>query len=153
MDEPVTASGLVVRALSVGAAALAKGALGQAGKDAYEALRNRVRRWAAHDVEQLEASPESANRKAVVAEVIEKQSDDERARLSALAEALVKSLCDQVEAGRPVGVDVGSLKAIEVHLGRISVRTGTGFKATRVDASGTFRIDEIETGVHRPGKH
>ncbi|MGF1605217.1 MAG: hypothetical protein ACFB22_02655 [Rhodothalassiaceae bacterium] len=78
--------------LSAGADLVAKGALGAAGKYAYEALRDRVARWAGRDVEQLEARPEPNHRAGALAEVVEDQPQDEQAIVQALAETLKQQL-------------------------------------------------------------
>lgn len=71
MPEPVTAGVLVGSALSAGATTLANGALGEAAKDAYSAVKNAVLCWAGHEVEALEAKSGSPARKAVIAEFID----------------------------------------------------------------------------------
>jgi hypothetical protein len=151
MVEPITTGALVAGALSAGAGALAKGALGQAGKEAYTALKNTLLRWAGNDVEQLEARPDSDSRKAVIAETIDEKTDEQRSELAALAESLVAALRKDAVAHGPTGIDIGKLDAMEVQLGQITARTGTGFKAAEVKTSGVFRADKIETGETRSG--
>lgn len=41
---------------------------------------------------------------------------------------------------------------MEVRLGEIVVRAGTGFEANEVKVQGTFAINKIETGAGGPGK-
>jgi hypothetical protein len=92
MIDPTTTGALVAAALSAGASALAKGAIGQAGKEAYEALKGALMSWAGQDVSKLEERPESESRKAVVAELTDEQSEQERGRIAILAEALVREM-------------------------------------------------------------
>ena len=73
MDEPVTTGAFVAGVLAAGASALAKGALGAAGKDAYKALKALVTRIAGPNVEQIEAKPDSDARAEVLAELVEEQ--------------------------------------------------------------------------------
>lgn len=97
MVEPVTTGALVAGALSGGAAALAKGMLGEAAKDAYKKLKNAVTAWGGHDVQSLEQHPESAPREAIVAELVDTRDEREKAQIAALARALMDELGD---AGR-----------------------------------------------------
>ena len=151
MVEPISTGALVVGVLSMGAAAFAKGALGQAGKDAYESLRGAVVRFASHDTEQLEKNPDSENRKAVLADDIDEQSKEEQARLAELAAMAAKVFREEAEAGRPIGVEIGQLKAVEVQLGTITTGQGTSFKVDTVE-TGKFSIDRITTGKDASGK-
>ena len=54
MADPVTIGVLTASALAMAGEAALKGAVGEAAKDAYKALKNRVARWAGSDVEALE---------------------------------------------------------------------------------------------------
>ncbi len=46
MPDPVTAGALVAWALGLGGEAIVKGAVGEAVKDAYQALRAKISTWA-----------------------------------------------------------------------------------------------------------
>lgn len=92
--EPATGA-LVAGALSTAAAALAKGMLGEAAKDAYTKLKDRVSAWAGHDVESLEKDPRSKGREVVLAESVDKRDDGEKQDLSALAQKLIAALGDE----------------------------------------------------------
>ena len=89
MVDPVTVGSLVAGALIMAAEALVKGAVGAAVKDGYKALKEKVSHWASSDVAELEKTPDSTNRQAVIAEIIDAQSEDDRNSLRDLAEALV----------------------------------------------------------------
>lgn len=131
---------------------MAQGALGEAGKGAYNALKTALAKWAGHDASKVEAKPDSDMRKAALAEEIDERNDDEKIDLAELAKALVAEVRKEKEARGPVGAEIGTLSAMEVQLGTITARRGTGFKADRVDTKGTFRIEKIETGADKPGK-
>jgi len=90
--EPVTTGAVVAAALAAGAGTLAKGALGAAGKEAYEALKSLVGRVAGSEVARLEEKPDSDNRAGVVAEVVDEQPPTDQIRLRALAEELRTAL-------------------------------------------------------------
>src|SRR5215510_5839010 len=86
---------VIVAALSLGAVALAKGGLSEAGKDAYKALKEAVLRIVSpSDVEKLEQNPDSEGRKGVITEELEKAGKGEDLELARLAQALVTALKD-----------------------------------------------------------
>jgi hypothetical protein len=151
MLEPITAGALIAGALGAGAEALAKGALGEAAKDAYKALKNKLLQWVGHDADQLEAKPDSGARKAVIAEAIDDKPDDQRSELAELARTLIAALRKDAAAHQPVGIDIGKLEAMEVRLGDITARAGTGFKAAEVKTTGAFTVNKIETGGQSSG--
>jgi hypothetical protein len=78
----------------------------------------------------------------VVAEVIDGQSDKEKAALGALARSLVAAL----KRSDKVGLDIGRLEALEVKLGTIAVAEGTGARMDDVQVHGTFSVDRISVG-------
>ena len=98
MVDPVETGALVAQALGAGAGALTKGMLGEVAKDAYGRLKTRVARWAARDVEQVEAKPDSAARGAVIAEIVEECPEGEKRELAALAQAMLAALADEGKA-------------------------------------------------------
>jgi len=142
MADPVTIGVLTASALAMAGEAALKGAVGEAAKDAYKALKNRVARWAGSDVEALEKTPASQARRAVVAEVVDSQSEEEQAAVRALAQQLVAAL----KRSGPVGLDVGRLEAMEVQLGDITVTEGTGARFGEVRLDGTFSAGNISVG-------
>jgi hypothetical protein len=141
MVEPLTVGVLVASALAMAGEEAVKSSVSEAVKDAYKALKSRVARWAGNDVEALEKTPASAGRQAVIAEVIESQSAEERALLHTLAERLVAAL----KQDRPVGLDVGRLEALAVKLDSITVSEGTGARIGEV-RTGTFSAGPINVG-------
>ena len=59
---------------------------------------------------------------------------------------------ERAAAGGPVGIDIGRLDALEVDLGKVEVRRGTGFRAEKVTTTGAFKTDAIVVGGGEPGK-
>jgi hypothetical protein len=100
-----------------------EGTVGEAVKDGYKALKEMVSRWASGDVAELEKTPGSAGRQATIAEIIDAQSEDDQKSLRDLADALVVELKENAPA---IGLDIGSLTALEAQLGYITVTSGTG---------------------------
>src|SRR6266849_8377561 len=146
MADPVTIGAFAASALAMAGEAALKGAVGEAVKDAYKDLKSRVAKWAGSDVEALEKTPASLARRAVVAEVIDNQSEEEQAALHVLAHELVAAL----KRSGAIGLDVGRLEAMEVQLGDITVREGTGARMDEVRVQGTFSTGNITVG--RPAK-
>jgi hypothetical protein len=148
MADPVTVGSLVAQALSVAADAVLKGAAGEAVKDGYRALKERVSRWASGDIVELEKTPSSAARQAVIAEIIDDQSEKDRESLRALAEVLVTKLRESAPA---IGLDIGRLTALEVQLGDITVTSGTGARIEEANVD-TIRTGNISVGDRSSGK-
>jgi len=146
MTDPVTIGTLTTTALAMAADAALKGAVGEAAKDAYKALKEKVAGWAGADVDALEKAPASSARQAVVAEIIDSQLPDEKAAAQELAKQLIAAL----KGRNAVGLDIGKLEALEVRLGSITVTEGTG---VRIDAArvGTLKTGPITVGSP-PGK-
>jgi hypothetical protein len=92
MADPVTIGVLAATALSLAAQQVVKGAVGEAVKDAYAALKDRVARWAGDDVKALEKNPASEGRKAVLAEQVNEQPESEQEAVKALATTLMQVL-------------------------------------------------------------
>ena len=109
MVDPVTVGSLVAGALSMTAEAVLKGAVGEAVKDGYKALKEKVSHWASGEVTALEATPSSIGRQTVIAEIIDAQSEEDRKSLRELAEALVAKL---KECAPAIGLDIGRLTAL-----------------------------------------
>ena len=142
MADPVTIGVLVSSALAMAGEALLKGAVGEAAKDGYKALKAKIAAWAGNDVEALEKTPSSVARRAVVAEVIDARSPDEQAEARALAQRLIAALR---EAGGPIGLEVGRLDALTADLGNIRVNYGTGVRIGTASV-GTFKTGDITVG-------
>ena len=143
MVDPVTVGSLVAGALGMAADAALKGAVGEAVKDGYHALKDKVSHWASGDVAALEAVPSSKGRQAVVAEIIDAQSDDDKQALRILAETLVARLKDSAPA---IGLDIGRLTALETQLGNITATGGIGVRIGEANV-GTFKAGDISVGT------
>ncbi len=137
MADPMTIGTLVAAALSLGAEALVKGAVGEAVKDGYKALKDVVAHWAAGDVAELEKAPGSRPRQAVLAEAIDARTESEQSALRDMAEALVATLKAEAPA---IGLDIGRITALRVQLGAISVASGIGARIQEA------QIDTLVTG-------
>ena len=142
MVDPVTVGSLVAGALSMAAEAVLKGAVGEAVKDGYKALKEKVSHWASGEVTALEATPSSIGRQTVIAEMIDAQSEEDRKSLRALAEALVAKL---KECAPAIGLDIGRLTALEAQLGNLTVTSGIGARITEANV-GTFKTGDISVG-------
>jgi hypothetical protein len=143
MPDPVTLGALVAAALSMAGEATLKGAVGEAVKDAYKALREKVSHWALSDVEALEQTPTSTTRQAVIAEIVDARPRDDQEPLRALAETLVAAVKKHAPA---MGLDIGRLTALEVDLGNITVTGGTGARIEEARVEGTFKTGDISVG-------
>ena len=142
MGDPVTIGVLTASALAMAGEAALKGAVGEAAKDAYKALKSRVAQWAGSDVEALEKTPTSQARQAVVAEVVDGQPGEEQAAVRLLAQELLAAL----KRKGNVGLDIGRLEALEVQLGDIKVTEGTGARIEEARVLGTFSAGNITVG-------
>jgi hypothetical protein len=142
MVDPVTVGSLVASALSMAAEAVLKGAVGEAVKDGYKALKEKVSHWASGEVTALEATPGSIGRQTVIAEIIDAQSEEDRKSLGLLAKALVAKL---KECAPAIGLDIGRLTALEAQLGNLTVTSGIGARITEANV-GTFKTGDISVG-------
>lgn len=98
MPDPVTVGALVAGALAAGATEAGKAVLGQAGKDAYAALKSAASRLLGPVVGMLEKNPESADLATGIAEAVEAEPEAVRAELAPLAEALRAALSEEGRA-------------------------------------------------------
>ena len=105
----------------------------------------KVSHWASSDVVELEKAPNSATRQAVIAEIINAQTEDDRNSVRNLAEAVKLK-----ESAPATGLDIGRLTALEVQLGKITVTSGTGARIEEANV-GTFKTGDISVG-DRSGK-
>jgi hypothetical protein len=120
MVEPVTLGAVVASALAMAAEAALKGSVGEAAKEAYQALKGKIAEWTGYDVDLLEKDPASKGRQTVVAEKLDRQSEADKAEMRDLALRLIESLKHDSGAA----LDIGYLEATEVELGNITVGRG-----------------------------
>lgn len=147
MVDAVTVGSLVAGALGMAAEAVVKGAVGEAVKDGYKALKEKVSHWASGEVTALEATPTSIGRQTVIAEIIDAQSAHDQESLRVLAQALLAKLKESAPA---IGLDIGRLVALEVQLGTLTVGSGIGARIREANV-GTFTTGNISVGIP-PGK-
>jgi len=148
MADPVTIGALVAAALGMAGDALVKGTIGEAAKDAYKALKYKASHWIGNDLVELEKTPESTTRLAIIAETLDRLSPEDQESLRAPTQTLVGKLKGEAPA---IGLDIGRLRALEVQLGNITVTRGIGVHIGEADLPGTFRAGDIVVGVP-PGK-
>ena len=142
MVDPVTVGSVVAAALSMAAEAVVKGAVGEAVKDGYKALKERVAFWAPGEVAALEQTPGSVGRQTIIAEIINAQTEDDQKSVRVLAEPLVAAL---KECAPAIGLDIGRLTDLETHLGKITVTQGTGVRINEA-RGGRLEVDEVNVG-------
>jgi hypothetical protein len=142
MVDPITVGTLAATALSMTAEAALKAGVGEAVKDAYNALKQKIARWASDDVTALEKAPTSEARKGVIAEIIDQQPEAERESLRILVEALIARLKENAPT---IGLDVGKLIDMETHLRKITVTQGIGARISEA-RGGSLEVDEIVVG-------
>ena len=143
--EPITIGAAVASVLGMAGEAFLKGGVGEAAKDAYEALKEKVASWASRDVQALEQTPTSAARRGVVAELIDAQPGADQQSVKVLAERLIAALRD--ESRGAVGLDIKQLDALAVDLGSITVTEGTGVRIGEARVPGTFKTGNITVGA------
>jgi hypothetical protein len=149
MTDPVTIGTLAASALAMAADATVKNFVGEVVKDAYKKLKDKIAHWAGADIDALEKAPASKTRQRVVAKAINGQPAEQQASVKALAAELVaalKSEAKKSEGGGPVGLDVGTLEALEVNLGAVTVTEGTGARLRKVKTPGAFKVGPIRVG-------
>jgi hypothetical protein len=142
MPDPFTIGALAAWALSKAAEGIAKGVLGEAAKDAYKSLKNRIAQWADHDVAALEAMPGSEAQKAVLAKGIDQRTEQDKESLRGALELLVAGLKENAPA---IGLDIGTLTNIETHLRKIDVTQGIGLRMKEA-SGGKLEVDELHVG-------
>jgi hypothetical protein len=89
MTDPVTIGTLAASALAMASDETVKSFVGEAVKDAYKALKNKIAHWAGADVDALEKAPALKTQQRVVAKAVDGQPAEEQASVKALAAELV----------------------------------------------------------------
>jgi hypothetical protein len=144
MSDSVTIGAMAASALAMAADAALKGAVGEAVKDAYKTLKEKIAAWAGGDVEALAKEPDSKGRQLTVAEKIDKQSLGDQTDVQALAKALMDAL-EANERDQPIGIDVGRIHAWRVRFGTIEVAKGTGLRAAEI-VTPELSVDNLKVG-------
>lgn len=149
MPDLITLGSLVAWVLATAGEAAVKGAVGEAAKNAYQALKEKMRLWAGDRLETLEKAPAAAEQ-AVLAKEVDQRPATEKEDIRTLATKLIEALENQQRSG-PIGLDLGTLKAARVQLEAITVTEGTGAQIKEVDTPGDFTTGPITVG-HLSGK-
>ena len=92
MTELMTVGGLAAAVLALAAQAVLKSRVGEAVKDSYKLLKEKVAVWASGEVAMLEAKPTSHGKQLAVAEIIDEQPIDEQNTVRALAKGSMDTL-------------------------------------------------------------
>lgn len=142
MSDPVTIGAFVVSVLTKAVEAGLGEAAKSAAKDSYEALKTKISQWAGSKVTTLEAAPDSEKTQNAIAEIINRQTAQERDALRVLAEALIKELKNSSDPS--VALTFRGLENVAVNLKRIEAEDG-GVGARFEDVKGgTIRVDEAK---------
>jgi hypothetical protein len=145
MTDPLTIGGLTALALGTAADAMLKGAVGEAVKDAYSALKDRIAVWAGRDVATLELAPDSNRTRLAIAEIVDRQSADELSELRDVVDKLIDAL-KNASRSTPIGIEIDELEAARINLPAITVTEGTGFRARTVTTTGDFTGNPVIVG-------
>jgi hypothetical protein len=146
MTNGVTIGRLAALALAIAAEELGKGDLEEPTKDSYKSLKDKIAQWASGDVAALEGNPTSEARKAVVADVIERQSLDDQTSVRNLAAVLIKALenAHSDEAETDIGFYAKQLAVTNFYVGN----KGTGTLPTQIN-----RLNSSLLKVERAKRH
>lgn len=144
MSDPVTIGSMAASALAMAAPEVLKTAVGEAAKDAYKALKEKIAVWAGGEVATLEAAPGSKGKQLAVAEIIDEQSPVDRDAIHALAKALMDAL-EASERSHPVGIDVGRIHTWRARFGTIEVTHGKGVVADEI-VTRELSVDNLKVG-------
>ncbi|NVO16199.1 MAG: hypothetical protein HXX10_19370 [Rhodoplanes sp.] len=142
MADPVTIGVLAASALGLAGETFIKGYVGEAAKEAYKALKEKIAAWANDDVQALEKAPTSGPRQQLIAEVVDQLAETDKSDVRALAEKLIKALRDS----DPTGLVISKLDALDAILGNVTVTAGTGVNIGEVKVGRTFKIGDITVG-------
>jgi hypothetical protein len=142
MTDPGTIGAITASALAMTGEIGLKTVVGVAVKDAYEALKNRVRRWAPSEVNALEKSPAWEELQVTLGRIIDGQSAKDKAAVRSLANELIGAL----KHSPIVGLDIGRLDALEVQIGAIMVAEGIGVRIGEAEVAGKFSINKVTVG-------
>lgn len=143
--DPITS---IVTALALGAAAGLKPTVTQAIKDGYAGLKALIqRKYAKVGVDQLEANPMSQARRGVVTEDLETTDIAKDEEVLRQAKALLEAIQSHApETAGAIGVDLEDVKGAALTIADI-IATGTGVRATHVEASGDITIQGVRAGA------
>ena len=142
MPDPVTIGAFVVsvftKAIEAGAGEFAK----NAGKGAFEALKAKLSHWAGHEVAALEDASDSPKRQNAVAEIIDRQTEQERDALRVLAQTLIDELKNSSDPS--VALVFRDLENVAVNLKRVEAEGGAIGGVFDAVKGGTITIEEAK---------
>ena len=144
--EPISAIAL---SLALGAGSIAgKEVVSSLVKDAYAALKVLIKnRYPKVSIEQLEQTPASKNRRAVVEEDLSTSGAGQDAELVAAARRLTELIQQQAPGvAAAIGVDLKDVEAANLRLADIAA-CGTGVKVEKGKFSGDIDIRGVRAGV------
>jgi hypothetical protein len=153
MADPITIGAFVSGVLALAAETVSKTTFEQITKDAYEALKSKLFNLAGATTAALVEKPESQPRISALAEDIDALTDDEKAKLNALAETLAAKLKTDNAARRAIGAKIGLLDARIVKLKGLTVEgpETTGIEAGTVKTD-AFELEDLTVKSGEPGK-
>lgn len=142
---------MVVAAVAAGAAAGTTETAKQAVIDAYQSVKNLIsRRYSSVDVELVERQPQSASRRAVLAEELERAGVGSDEELLTAAQCLLLLVSqNSPQAAETVGVRLRQVSSGELEITTIS-SAGSGVIADDITVTGTLKISEVNAGPTQP---
>ena len=134
--------------LGAGATALAKHVLTEAVRDAYAALKDRIKaHYPSVHIDLLEKNPESKARRAIIEEDLTAAGADRDAELISLAQGVAVALKRVTPSdAAAIGVDLSGLTAAVIYLGDKSAGGDVRISGI-VSGSGNIVIGTSTTGV------
>ncbi|MFE3100532.1 hypothetical protein [Nocardia tengchongensis] len=145
---------IVADAIAVGAVAGLGDTAKQAVADAYQKIKSLVAmRYGQLSVESLEQQPDSAARRAVLVEDLQRAGADGDAELLAAAQALLSAVrAHETAAGVAVGVDLERVTAAAFRVRDVE-STGTGVRLVDGQFHGDIEIGSVKAGRPDSGQH
>lgn len=144
--DPSIVVAAVAAAVSAGAVSGLTDTAKRAVGDAYTGLRGVLtRKYASVDIAMVEARPESTARQEVLeAELVEAGADGDD-ELRGAAEYVLRVVHEHApHAAELVGVNLTRVRAGELEITKIKVKSGSGVQAQDVQVTGKFVISDVE---------
>jgi hypothetical protein len=146
--EPITA---IVTALALGAAAGLKGTAEQLIKDGYTTLKTLITSkfpQASASVDQLEHTPDSQARRAVVEENLTKVGAGHSAEILEQAKALLDMITHRApHTSEVIGVSLTDITGASLRIADI-LSSGSGVSLVGADIGGDITIQDVRAGQH-----
>ncbi|MFC9896428.1 hypothetical protein ACFVMC_22300 [Nocardia sp. NPDC127579] len=138
---------IVAEAVAVGAVAGVSDTAKQVVVDAYQKLKELVTgRVGSAGVESIERQPDSAPRRAVLVEDLQRAGADGDTDLLAAAQALIAAVrAHEAAAGAAVGVDLEQVTGAALRIREVT-STGTGVRVTHSTFQGDIEIGTVRAG-------